>query len=115
MRKHGFIDDQAVAFGEETVKELTSRLEGFVNKTLPMLKKLGGVKEEKRKIITTEDTERERSFSIFSPCFSVLSVVKSETKGACILIFSQALRMKAEGKGRTVPRSGKQKRAPAFR
>jgi len=30
-----------VPHGEETVKELTTRLEGFVNKTWPMLKRLG--------------------------------------------------------------------------
>ncbi len=33
-----------VPHGEETVKELTTRLEGFMHKTLPMLKRLGGVK-----------------------------------------------------------------------
>ena len=33
-----------VPHGEETVKELTARLEAFVSKTLPMLKRLGGIK-----------------------------------------------------------------------
>ena len=37
-------DGTPVPYGGETVKELTARLEGFVHKTLPMLKRLGGVK-----------------------------------------------------------------------
>lgn len=37
-------EGKPVPRGEETVRELTTRLEGFVTKTLPMLKRLGGVK-----------------------------------------------------------------------
>ncbi len=36
-----FADGQAVPFGEETVKVLTSRLEGIVIKALPMPQEAG--------------------------------------------------------------------------
>jgi hypothetical protein len=36
-------DGQAVAQGDATVRELETRLEVFVEKTLPMIRRLGGV------------------------------------------------------------------------
>jgi hypothetical protein len=73
-----FVDGQAAPFGEERVKELTSRLEGFVNKALPMRKRPGGGLKQGTKRFSPQRTQRvteERLRNSCPLCLSVFSVV----------------------------------------